>query len=73
MQQPYNIETTADKNLKTQFTVNVSDTPVTLKQGQGHQTQNNKVDPQQDYNSAKFEKSHFKGVQEKAEMKVFFK
>ena len=32
-----------------QFTVYISDTTVTLKQAQGHQTQNNDVDPKQGY------------------------
>ena len=30
-----------------------SDTPVTLKQGQGHKTSNELVDPKQGYNNAK--------------------
>ena len=39
----------------TQFAVYISDTPVTLKQSHGHQTQNEDVDPEQGYNRAKFE------------------
>ena len=45
-----------DKNLKKQFAVYDSDTPVTLKQGQGHQTWYELVDPKQGYNHAKFER-----------------
>ena len=41
---------------KTQFTVFDSDTPVTLEQGQSHQTWCSLVDPKQGYNDAKFEK-----------------
>ena len=42
-----------------QFTVYISNTSVTLKQGQGHQTYNY-VDPKQGYNHAQFERSPFK-------------
>ena len=35
MKQPYNIQTTENKNTK-QYAVYISDKPVTLKQGQGH-------------------------------------
>ena len=48
-----------------QFAVYISDTPVTLKQSQGHQTYNDNVDPKQGYNHAKFERSCFNGVQKK--------
>ena len=44
------------------FAVYISDTPVTFKQDQVHQTQNDNVDPKQGYNSAKFERSHYSGV-----------
>ena len=45
----------------TQFAVIISDTPVTLKQSQGHQTYNDNVDPNQGYYE-KFERSCFTGV-----------
>ena len=54
-----------DKNLKKQFTVYDSDTPVTVKHGQGHQTWSSKVNPKQGYKNAKFEKPCFKSVHEK--------
>ena len=49
-----------------QFAVYISDKPVTLKQNQGQQTQNNNADPKQGYNHAQFESSCFHGVREKA-------
>ena len=45
-----------------QFAVYKSDTPVTLKLSQGHQTYNDNVDPKQGCNHAKFEISCFNGV-----------
>ena len=39
---------------KKQFAIYDSDTPVTLKQGQDHQTWYKLVDPKQGYNYAKF-------------------
>ena len=48
------------------------DTPVTLKQNQGHEIYNGNVDPKQCHNNAKFERSCFNGVQEEANVKVFF-
>ena len=54
-----------------QFAAYTCDTPVTLRQSQGHQTLNDNVDPKQAYNHAKFEKSCFHGVREKANVKVF--
>ena len=45
-----------------QFAVYISDTPVNLKQSQGHQTDNKNVDPKQDYNHAMFEGCCFNGV-----------
>ena len=62
-------KTTVDKNLKTTttyFAVYVSDTPVTLKQDQGHQAHHDNVNPEQNYNHAKFEIYRFYGVQEEA-------
>ena len=41
---------------KNQFAIYNSDTPVTLKQGQGHQTWYELVDPKQVYINAKFKK-----------------
>ena len=50
------------------------DTPVTLKQSQGHQTYNKNVDPsEQGYTHAKFERSRFNSVQEKGNVEVSFK
>ena len=46
-----------DKNLIKQLAVYDSDAPVTLKQGQSHQTWYELVDPKQGYNNAKFENS----------------
>ena len=51
--------------------VNVSNKPVILQQSQGHQTYNGNVDRKQDYNHAKFERSCFNGVHEKANVKGF--
>ena len=56
---------TEDKNLKT-FAAYDSDTPVTLKHGQGHQTWYGMVDPKQGYNPVKFKKPHWNSVHEKA-------
>ena len=51
------------------FAVYISDTTVTLKQSQGHQTLNDNVDPKQGYNHAKFERSCFINiVREKAKI-----
>ena len=46
----------------TQFMVYISDTPVTLKQGQGHQTYNDHVNPKQGSKHTKFERSCYNGV-----------
>ena len=55
-----------------QFAIDISDTPVTLKQSQGHQIYNQNVDPKQGYNHAKFERPCCKyDVWEKANAKVF--
>ena len=45
-----------DKDLKKQFAVYNSDTPMPLRQGQGHQTWYALVDPKQGYNNAMFKK-----------------
>ena len=48
-----------------------SDTPVTLKQGQGHETWYDWVVPKQCYNHAKFETHRLNNVSETASVKVF--
>ena len=50
-----------------QFAVYISDTPVTLKQSQGHQAWNENVDLKQGYNHAKFERSCFNSVGKKSQ------
>ena len=45
---------------------------MTFKQSQGYQTYNEHVDPRQGYKQAKFERSHFKSVQEKGNVILFF-
>ena len=47
---------------KKQFAVYDSDTPVTLKQSQGHQKWYELVDPKQGYNNAKFGKPYSNSV-----------
>ena len=59
-----------DKNLKINLQFD-SDTPVTLKQGQGHQTWYELVESKQGYNNAKFEKSCLNSVCERANDEVF--
>ena len=54
-----------DKNLKTHYAVYVSDTPVTLKQSQSHQSWNESVNPNQSYNHAKFKRPPLNSAQEK--------
>ena len=54
-----------------QFAVYIFDTPVTLKQGQGHETYNDNVDPKQGYSHTKLVTSCFDGVWEKANVKGF--
>ena len=39
-----------------------------LKQGQCHQIKSDNVDPEQGYNHAQFERSHFNGDREKADV-----
>ena len=56
----------------TQFAVYISDTPVTFKQSQGHQTYNDNVDPKQGYNHAEFDRFCFNGMREKANVNFFF-
>ena len=46
---------------------------MTLKQSQGHQTYNDNVDPKQDFIPVQFERDCFLGVQEKPNVKDFFK
>ena len=48
-------------------------TPVTLKQGQGHQTWYELVDPKQGSNNAKLEKSCVNSAHEKANKIIFVK
>ena len=56
-----------------QFAINISEKPVTWKQGQGHQTWYGLVDPKQGNNNAKFEKPHVNSVCERANDKVCVK
>ena len=58
---------------KKKFAVYDSAVPATLKQGQGHQTWNELVDPKQGYNNAKCEKPHLNNVHEIANNKVLVK
>ena len=53
-----------------QFAVDDSDTPVTLKQGQGHKTWCELVDLKQAYNNTKFQRPCLNGVCEKANNRV---
>ena len=57
---------------KTHIAIYISDTPVTLKQGQGHQTLNDNADPKQYYKHATFERSCFNSGREKANINFFF-
>ena len=73
MQEPYNIQTSVDKNLKKKkkkSAVYDSDTPVTLKQGQGHKSWYKLADPKQGSHNAKFEKSCLNNIREKANNEV---
>ena len=47
-----------------QCTVYISNTPVTLKQSQGHQTYTDNVGPKEGYNHARFERSGLNGIWE---------
>ena len=49
----------------------VSDTPMTLKQSQSHETQNDNVDPKQIHNYVKFQSSLYNGIREKADVRGF--
>ena len=49
-----------------QIALYIFDILVTLEQSQGHQTYRNNADPKQSHNHAKFERSCFSGVREKA-------
>ena len=60
----------ANKN-PPQYAVYPCDTPITLKQCQGHQAWNRLIDPEQGCNHAKFERPHINSVCEKTNMKVF--
>ena len=51
----YSRQESKENYKKALFAAYISDTPVTLKQGQGYQTYNKNVDPEQRYNPAKFE------------------
>ena len=50
-----------------------SDTPVTLKEGEDHQTWYDVVNPKQGYNNTRFEKPHLNSVCEKANDNVSVK
>ena len=58
---------------KKTISVSDSDTSVTLKQGQAHQTWCELTDPKQGYNNAQFEKLCLNSVQERANDEVFVK
>ena len=55
----------------TQFAIYISGTHVTLKQSQGRKTEDDNANPKQGYNHAKFERSCFNVVRDKANVKVF--
>ena len=59
------------KSKKAHFAVYISDTPVILKQNQGHETYNENVDPKQGYNHAKFARSCNNTVRENGNV-IFF-
>ena len=67
------VDTNLKKQTKKQFAVYDSNKSVTLKQGQGHQTWYELVDPKQGYDNGKFEKLCLNSVCEKANNKVFVK
>ena len=68
----FKLQRTRIKNM--QFAVYISETRVTMKHSQGHETYNDNVDLKQGCNQAKFERVYFKfnGVREKANVKLFF-
>ena len=57
---------------KQKFAVHNSDTPVTLKQGQCHQSWYGLTDSKQGYTHAQFEKPHIESVREIFNDKMFF-
>ena len=61
------------RTIHTQSAIYISDTHVTLKQSQGHQTQNDSVDLKEYYNHEKFKKSCCKDVWVKANVKFVSK
>ena len=61
------------KNLKNNFVVYNSNTPLTSKESQGHQIWHDLVDPKQAYNNTKFKKTHLNSVCGKANNKIFVK
>ena len=56
-----------------QFAVYISDTPVTLKQSQDHQSYNANEDAKRGYNHATLEKFCFNSVCQKVNVNVFVK
>ena len=70
MQQQRLSYTGPESKKKKQFPVNDVDTPVTLKQGRGHQTWHELIDPKQGYNHAKFGGPHLNSVRKKANVNV---
>ena len=46
---------------------------MTLEESQGHQTNNENLDPEEGYNHAKFERPRFGSVREKGNVEMFFK
>ena len=56
----------ASKN--TQFALDISDTPVTLKQSQDHQIYDENIHPEQGYNHAKFEKTWLERCSRKSQL-----
>ena len=55
-----------------QFAVYISDTPVTLKQSQGHQTYNHNVEPKKCYNHATIKYPALIVSKKRANVKVVF-
>ena len=62
-----------ESKISTQFAVYGSNTPLILKQSQGHQTWHVSLDPHQGYNHAKFEIPLRNSAWEKANAKVLVK
>ena len=54
-----------------QFAVYISDTPVTLRQSQGHQTYNDSVDAKQGYNHETLKDPDLMVSEKKATLKFF--